>query len=64
MRQLRAAAATIILLAAAATSAVAQTVFDTTLGEANQKTAEVSTHGTYRSGAAGAAIAGKPSTHP
>ena len=42
MRQLRAAAAAIILLAVA-TSAVAQTVFDTTLGEANQKTAEVST---------------------
>ena len=41
MRQLRAAAAAIILLAA--TSASAQTVFDTTLGEANQKTAEVST---------------------
>ena len=41
MHQLRAAAAAIILLAG--TSAVAQTVFDTTLGEANQKTAEVST---------------------
>lgn len=41
MRQLRAAAAAIILLAA--TSAAAQTVFDSTLGETNQKTAEVST---------------------
>ncbi len=43
MRQLRALAAAIIMLAAAP-SAAAQTVFDTTLGEANQKTAEVSTH--------------------
>ena len=41
MRLLRAAAAAVILLAA--TSALAQTVFDTTLGEADQKTAEVST---------------------
>lgn len=41
MRQLRAAAAAITLIAAP--SAVSQTVFDTTLGEANQKTAEVST---------------------
>ena len=41
MRQLRAAAAAFILLAA--TPAVARTVFDTTLGEADQKTAEVST---------------------
>jgi rhodanese-related sulfurtransferase len=42
MRQLRAAAAAFVLLAAAPASA--QTVFDTTLGEADQKTAEVSTH--------------------
>jgi rhodanese-related sulfurtransferase len=41
MRQLRAVAAVIILLAAP--SALAQTVFDTTLGEAGQKTAEIST---------------------
>lgn len=41
MRQLRIAVAAITLLAA--TAAVAQTVFDTTLGEANPKTAEVST---------------------
>ena len=41
MHQLQAAAAAIVLLAA--TSAPAQTVFDTTLGEADQKTAEVST---------------------
>jgi len=41
MRQLVAAAAAIILLAA--TSAAAQTVFDTTLGEADQQSAEVST---------------------
>ena len=41
MRQLCTAAAAIILLAA--TPAPAQTVFDTTMGEANQKTAEVST---------------------
>jgi rhodanese-related sulfurtransferase len=41
MRQLRAAMAVIVLLAA--TPAVAQSVFDTTLAEANQKTAEVST---------------------
>lgn len=41
MCQLRAVAAALILLAA--TPAVAQSVFDTTLGEANQKTAEVST---------------------
>jgi rhodanese-related sulfurtransferase len=42
MRQLRAAAAAMMLFAE--TSAAAQTVFDMTLGEANQKTAEVSTH--------------------
>lgn len=41
MRQLRAAAAALSLLVA--TSAPAQTVFNTTLGDANQKTAEVST---------------------
>jgi rhodanese-related sulfurtransferase len=41
MRQLRSAWSAIILLAA--TPAAAQTVFDATLGEANQKTAEVST---------------------
>lgn len=41
MRQLLAASAAVALLAA--TSAVAQTVFDTTMGEADQKTAEVST---------------------
>ena len=41
MRQLRAAVAFTLL---AATPAVARTVFDTTLGETNQKTAEVSTH--------------------
>ena len=41
MRQLRAAAAAMVLFAA--TSTLAQTVFDTTLGEAGQKTAEVST---------------------
>lgn len=41
MRQLRTAAAAVILLAA--TPAAAQTVFNATLGEANQKTAEVST---------------------
>ena len=41
MRQLVAAAAAMVLLAA--TSAAAQTVFDTTLGEADQKSAEVST---------------------
>ena len=42
MRQLRVPGAAIFLLAAA-TAGVAQTVFDTTLGESNQKTAEVST---------------------
>lgn len=42
MRQLRATAAAIVLFAA--TPALAQTVFNTTLAEANQKTAEVSTH--------------------
>jgi len=42
MRQLRAVATAIILLAA--TPAVAQTVFDTTVGEANQKIADVSTN--------------------
>src|SRR5688572_1921165 len=42
MRQLRAVAAAAIILLAAPT-AVAQTVFDTTLGEADQITAEVST---------------------
>lgn len=42
MRQLHAAVAAAVLLAAAA-AAGAQTVFDTTLGEADQKTAEVST---------------------
>ena len=41
MRQLRIAVAAITMLAA--TPAFAQTVFDTTLGEASQKTAEVST---------------------
>lgn len=41
MRQLRAAGIAILLLAAA--PALSQTVFDATLGEANQKTAEVST---------------------
>jgi rhodanese-related sulfurtransferase len=41
MRQLGSAAVAMTLFAA--TPAVAQTVFDTTLGEANQKTAEVST---------------------
>jgi rhodanese-related sulfurtransferase len=41
MRQLLTVATAIILLAA--TSAIAQTVFDTTLGEADQKTVEVST---------------------
>ena len=44
MRQLLVAAAAIALLAEA-TSAAAQTVLDTTLGEADQKTAEVSTQG-------------------
>ena len=43
MHLLRVTAVAIILLAAAP-SAAAPTVFDTTLGEANQKTAEVSTH--------------------
>ena len=42
MRQLFAAAAVMALLAAMPASA--QTVFDTTLGETDQKTAEVSTH--------------------
>ena len=42
MRQVRAAAAIFALHLAAPASA--QTVFDTTLGEADQKTAEVSTH--------------------
>ena len=42
MRQLRSAAAAIILLVA--TPALAQTVFDTTVGEANQKIADVSTN--------------------
>ena len=42
MRQLRFAIAVAILLAA--TPALGQSVFDTTLGEANQKTAELSTH--------------------
>jgi rhodanese-related sulfurtransferase len=42
MRQLRAVAAAAIILLAAP-NALAQTVFDTTLGEADQKTAEVST---------------------
>jgi len=41
MRQLRALALVSLL---AATPSVAQTVFDTTLGEANQKTAEISTN--------------------
>ncbi|MEO7654654.1 MAG: rhodanese-like domain-containing protein [Sphingomicrobium sp.] len=41
MRQLRSAAAVILLFAA--TAAAPQTVFNATLGEANQKTAEVST---------------------
>ena len=41
MRQLHVLAAAILLLAAP--SALAQTVFDTTLGEAGQKTAEIST---------------------
>ena len=41
MRHLRSAAAVVILFAA--TPALAQTVFDTTLAEADQKTAEVST---------------------
>ena len=41
MRQLRAAAAALSLIVA--TSAPAQTVFNTTLGDANQKTTEVST---------------------
>ena len=41
MRQLRLAVTAITMLAA--TPGIAQTVFDTTLGEANQKTAEVST---------------------
>ena len=41
MRQLRAAVAFTIVLAA--TSAAAQTVYDTTLGDADQRTAEVST---------------------
>jgi rhodanese-related sulfurtransferase len=43
MHLLRVTAAAIVLLASAQ-SAASQTVFDTTLGEANQKTAEVSTH--------------------
>ena len=43
MHLLRVTAAAIVLLAAAPPAA-AQTVFDTTLGEANQETAEVSTH--------------------
>jgi rhodanese-related sulfurtransferase len=42
MRQLCTAAAAIVLLAA--TSAPAQTVFDATVGEADQETPEVSTH--------------------
>lgn len=41
MRPFRVAAAAVILLAAA--PAAAQTVFDTTLGESNQKSAEIST---------------------
>ena len=54
MRQLRAAAAAIVLLAAA--SALAQTVFDTTLGEADQKTAEVSTDELKRIVRSGSAV--------
>src|SRR5687768_13439167 len=41
MRQLRAVVAAIVLVSAP--SAAAQSVFDTTLGEADQKTAEIST---------------------
>ena len=54
MRQLRAVAAAIILLAA--TSGVAQTVFDTTLGEADQKTAEISTQELKRMIKSGSAV--------
>jgi rhodanese-related sulfurtransferase len=54
LRHLRAAAAAVISLVA--TSAVAQTVFNTTLGEANQKTAEVSTEELRRIIRSGSAI--------
>ena len=54
MPQLRAAAAAIVLLVA--TSALAQTVFDTTLGEADQKTAEVSTEELKRIVRSGSAV--------
>ena len=54
MLQFRATAAAIFLLAA--TSAAAQTVFDTTLGEADQKTAEVSTQELKKIIQAGSAV--------
>ena len=54
MLQLRAAAAAIVLLAG--TAAFAQTVFDTTLGEADQKTAEISTEELKRIVGSGSAV--------